>query len=417
MQDQQPEEPATDNPPAGDEPAPADLGDTGPAEPVAPVPEPDPDSSAIEQLIGADRLHRYFDEALAWLQANMITWNVLLQVGVLMGALVPAIIFGPRLKAVISDQLTKRVPYGILKRLSYGLATIATPLALWLTISVFIFVLDTMGQTNALLEGARSLLSAWIIVRLVTLVIQSPFWSKVAFYTIWPIMVLDAVGVLDNVVAELKAMRVPAMEEMTFFDVVQGVIIFALFFWVANILAGFLTARINQVEELNPSLKALLAKVLNLLLPVVALMLSMAFEGLQLDGWIVAGTILVLAGNVFVLEGKAKTPAAPAPAAVALKGSSLGWQGPWGTTYPANLRLTAGDMTEDEFVEFAGSFEARPPMPWFNVHAMSKAEVRSLYQYIKSLGEPGDPVPEYVPPGQEPKTPYIVIAPPIMPRN
>lgn len=55
--------------------------------------------------------------------------------------------------------------------------------------------------------------------------------------------------------------------------------------------------------------------------PVVALMLSMAFEGLRLDGWIVAGTILVLAGNVFVLEGKGKAAAAPAPAAVALKGS------------------------------------------------------------------------------------------------
>ena len=31
--------------------------------------------------------------------------------------------------------------------------------------------------------------------------------------------------------------------------------------------------------------------------------------------------------------------------------------------------------------------------------------------------EAGEPVPEYVPPGQEPKTPYIVIAPPIMPKG
>jgi len=55
--------------------------------------------------------------------------------------------------------------------------------------------------------------------------------------------------------------------------------------------------------------------------PVVALMLSMAFEGLRLDGWIVAGTILVLAGNVFVLEGRSKRPASPAPAAIAFKGT------------------------------------------------------------------------------------------------
>jgi mono/diheme cytochrome c family protein len=105
--------------------------------------------------------------------------------------------------------------------------------------------------------------------------------------------------------------------------------------------------------------------------------------------------------------------------ALALKGTVLGWQGPWGTTYAANLRRVAADKakSEDEFVKYAKTFQARPPMPFYNVHAMEESDVRSLYQYIISLGEPGDPAPEYVPPGQEPKTPYIVIAPPMMPKG
>ena len=37
--------------------------------------------------------------------------------------------------------------------------------------------------------------------------------------------------------------------------------------------------------------------------PVVALILSTLFEGLRIDLTIVAGTLLVLAGNVFVLKG------------------------------------------------------------------------------------------------------------------
>jgi hypothetical protein len=46
----------------------------------------------------------------------------------------------------------------------------------------------------------------------------------------------------------------------------------------------------------------------------------MLFEGLKLDAYIVVGTILVLAGNVFVLEGKSAGQApmkstGPAPAA------------------------------------------------------------------------------------------------------
>lgn len=51
--------------------------------------------------------------------------------------------------------------------------------------------------------------------------------------------------------------------------------------------------------------------------PVIALILSMSFEGLELDVYIVVGTILVLAGNVFVLEGRAgrQTPLKTAEAA------------------------------------------------------------------------------------------------------
>ncbi len=104
--------------------------------------------------------------------------------------------------------------------------------------------------------------------------------------------------------------------------------------------------------------------------------------------------------------------------AAALKGTSLGWQGPWGTTYPANLRLVAKEKGgEDAFVAYARSFEAKPPMPFYNVHAMDESDIRSLYQYIVSLGEAGEAAPDFVPPGQVPKTPYIVIAPPIMPKG
>lgn len=95
----------------------------------------------------------------------------------------------------------------------------------------------------------------------------------------------------------------------------------------------------------------------------------------------------------------------------ALLGSAVGFQGPWGTTYPSNLRLTLAKMSEDEFVGYGHTFKARPPMPWFNVHAMKDDELRSFYRYVKSLGEPGMPAPQYVEPGVQPITPFIVFEP------
>lgn len=101
---------------------------------------------------------------------------------------------------------------------------------------------------------------------------------------------------------------------------------------------------------------------------------------------------------------------------VALRGSPVGYQGPWGTTYASNLRLALARMSEDDFVQFGHTFETRPPMPWFGVRAMTGDELRSFYRYVKSLGEPGMPAPAYVAPGEQPVTPFIVFEP-RMPTN
>jgi mono/diheme cytochrome c family protein len=90
-----------------------------------------------------------------------------------------------------------------------------------------------------------------------------------------------------------------------------------------------------------------------------------------------------------------------------LKGDSVGWRGPWGTTYPPNLRISLSEMTEDEWVQYARTFKTRPPMPWFSVNAMEEADLRSLYMYITSFEELGEPAPAYVPPDQEPPQPFI----------
>ena len=90
-----------------------------------------------------------------------------------------------------------------------------------------------------------------------------------------------------------------------------------------------------------------------------------------------------------------------------LKGDSVGWRGPWGTTYPANVRLALQKLTEDEWVKTAHTVQYRPPMPWFSLHAMTTQDLRAMYRFIKSLGDPGEPAPAYVPPDQEPKGPFI----------
>ena len=97
-----------------------------------------------------------------------------------------------------------------------------------------------------------------------------------------------------------------------------------------------------------------------------------------------------------------------------LTGSPVGFSGPWGTTYPANLRLPVQTMSESQWLEYARA-ERRPPMPWFNLAKMSDKDLKSMYQYIRSLGAKGEAAPQYAPPGQAVNTPYIDFVPKNLP--
>jgi mono/diheme cytochrome c family protein len=98
------------------------------------------------------------------------------------------------------------------------------------------------------------------------------------------------------------------------------------------------------------------------------------------------------------------------PATEWLTGSSTGFRGPWGTSYPANLRLTVQSMSEEQWLQFARA-ERLPPMPWFNLAAMSDADLRDLYRFIRSLGPRGEPAPRAEAPGVTGTMPYILFVP------
>ena len=95
-----------------------------------------------------------------------------------------------------------------------------------------------------------------------------------------------------------------------------------------------------------------------------------------------------------------------------LTGDRFGWRGPWGTTYAVNLRIFMNAMTEDQWVKTARTFKARPPMPWFDVNIMKKKDLKAIYQFIRFLGPGGEPAPTYLPPDQEPTTPYALFPSP-----
>jgi mono/diheme cytochrome c family protein len=119
------------------------------------------------------------------------------------------------------------------------------------------------------------------------------------------------------------------------------------------------------------------------------------------------GRYLVVIGNC----NDCHTPGYPesngtTPQSEWLTGNPVGFSGPWGTTYPRNLRLFVQDLTESEWLATVHQ-PKRPPMPWFTLAQMKDEDLRAVYYFIRSLGAKGVPAPAFVEPGQAVRTPYI----------
>lgn len=99
-----------------------------------------------------------------------------------------------------------------------------------------------------------------------------------------------------------------------------------------------------------------------------------------------------------------------------MTGNQLGFSGPWGTTYPSNLRLKIADMDEAAWLAYTADLHTRPMMPDFNVRAMKEQDRLAIFRFIKSLGPGGQAAPAYLPPGQKPSPPYVeLVLPPAPP--
>ena len=267
--------------------------------------QPDPASAtALDDIIPVQALTQRLQTLLAWIEAEIVNVEVAIQLGLVLAAFIPALIFGPRLAELVRSATRKYFEAGPVRRLIDAFIALMTPLALYGVITILKVLLGAFDQPVAVLDAALSLLTAWLIIRAVTLVIRSKFWSNVAFYVAWPVAALDVFGLLDDVVMQLQALAIPLGEtedgepvRLTFLDILRTLIYFAALFWAASLAGRAIDQQLDKSEELSPAFKALISKTLGILLPVLALLIALQMTGFNL------ATLAIFSGAVGIGVG------------------------------------------------------------------------------------------------------------------
>jgi small-conductance mechanosensitive channel len=239
----------------------------------------------MEDLFDIGRIEAVLQQAGAWALQNVANVWVLLQLVLIVGLFGLALLLSRRLRAPLESWLGRSAVPARFAAQARVLPSLLTPLIylvlLWLAM---VAMRQGVGPSRSyLLSVVASLLTAWVVIHLVTTFVRNPALARTLAFCAWTIAALNITELLDPTVALLDSLAVTFGElRISLLTVVKGVLTLALLLWVATVLSSFLERRINLVPDLTPSIQVLLGKLLKITLITLAVVVALNSVGIDL---------------------------------------------------------------------------------------------------------------------------------------
>ena len=279
-----------------------------------------------------------------WILLNVTNFWTLLQVVLLAVLFGLALLLGRWLRAPVEGWIARAsVPVRFAAQVRV-LPSLLRPFLylVFLWIALAVLRQSTWPSRSYLVSVVVSLLTAWVVIRLVTTFVRNPALAKAVAVAAWTIAALNIIDLLDPTVALLDSLAFTFGElRISLLTVVKGMLILALLLWAAATLSRFLERRISGIPDLTPSVQVLLGKLLKITLVTLAVVVALNSVGIDLTALAVfSGAVGVgigfglqkvvsnlISGVILLLDKSIK------PGDVIELGSTFGWISSLGARY------------------------------------------------------------------------------------
>ncbi|WP_282606121.1 mechanosensitive ion channel family protein [Pelagibius sp. Alg239-R121] len=239
----------------------------------------------MEEFFEPGRFAAEFQSVVEWTLHHITNIWTLLQVVLLVLLFGLSAYLGKHARPALSSRLDRiNIPARVASQIRV-LPTVLTPLIYLLLLGTAILVIQqlTWPSRSYLLGIATNLLTAWIVIRLVTTFVNNPALAKTLAFCAWTVAALNITELLDPTVALLDSLAVSFGDlRISLLTIVKGMLTLALLLWAASALSRFLERRINQVPDLTPSVQVLLGKLLKITLISLAVVIAINSVGIDL---------------------------------------------------------------------------------------------------------------------------------------
>lgn len=136
---------------------------------------------------------------------------------------------------------------------------------------------------DRILSNALLLALAWFVISVGSHTINQKGFRTLLSVGIWTYVALSLLGILDDVIGFLDAFKMSVgQKELSVLDIFGGLFVIGVMLWVAVSVGNFLDQRIRQMEELTPSLRVLIGKILKIVLVAIAALSGLSVVGIDL---------------------------------------------------------------------------------------------------------------------------------------
>jgi len=157
-----------------------------------------------------------------------------------------------------------------------------------LMMGILLLVLQnlTLPSRSFLISGVFKLSLAWVLISSLSAVIRSRTIARTVAFVGWAYASLHIFGITDRAADFLDGIGLEIGDaNITMLLIVKFVVVMSITLWLGFTLGSFLERRIQNSEELTPSLRVLLGKIVKIVLVVIAVVVATTELGIDLTAF------------------------------------------------------------------------------------------------------------------------------------
>ena len=177
----------------------------------------------------------------------------------------------------------------ILRALGMLLFPVLWILGLWVAGNVALYFVWPQN----LLRMASHLLVAWVIIRLLSILVRDPVWSRAIIIVAFSVVTLKVLDLLDPTLELLNNLALTIGSfRISLLTVLKGMFYFGILLWAAIFVSAMLEKRVQRLPNLTPTVQVLFTKLLKGSLITLAVLVSLASAGIDFTALAVFGGAL-----------------------------------------------------------------------------------------------------------------------------